>query len=264
MSGTGWSDVDVAAGDISLHVRRVGTGEATSRPLLLLHGLGASGAVWQSFARRLAPGWSAVAPDLRGPGGSDHPPSGYDPQTLATDLERMLDTLDIDSVPVAGHSLGALVGLALAVKAPERVAALVLLDPPLDPDRQNPDVPAVYRLRKEPGEALERYLAADGGSLLVARAMAPIFRQASDAAYETYLNGPRGAPWAWDAAPRIQVPVLVVQADPDQGSVLGDTAAQEFVSRLRHGTLVRLPGASHAVHATRPVETARAIVDFLD
>jgi lipase len=197
MNRSVWRDEDVQSGGVRLHVRRFETGEPASRPLLLLHGLGASGAVWQSFARRLVPEWSAIAPDLRGHGASDKPETGYEPASLAGDVGGLLDALGIQAAPVVGHSLGALVGLALAIQEPRRVPALVLLDPPLDPARSNPDVPEVYRLRKEPGDALERYLATDGGSMLVARAMAPIFRQAADAAYETYLQGPRGAAWAW-------------------------------------------------------------------
>jgi pimeloyl-ACP methyl ester carboxylesterase len=258
-----WREFDVDAGGVRLHVRRFDTGDSASRPLFLLHGLGASGVVWQSFARRLAPAWSAIAPDLRGHGASDHPPSGYDPTTLARDIGALMDALGVAVAPVVGHSLGALAGLALASDAPARVAALTLLDPPLDPERTNPDVPEVYRLRKEPGDALERYLASDGGSPLVARTMAPVFRQAADAAFETYLTAPRGAPWAWAAAPSIQSPVLVVQADPAEGGVLGNEAAQAFVQRLPRGQLVKLPGAGHTVHAAQPKETAEAIVAFL-
>jgi pimeloyl-ACP methyl ester carboxylesterase len=45
--------------------------------------------------------------------------------------------------------------------------------------------------------------------------------------------------------------------------VLGDEAAQAFVERLPRGELVKLPGASHTVHAAQPKETAEAILAFL-
>src|SRR6266511_2076186 len=109
-----WREEDVDAGGVWVHVRRFETGDSESRPLVLLHGLGASGAVWQSFARRLAPAWAAVAPDFRGHGGSDKPAGSYDPQTLARDVGNLLYGLAMDAAPVVGHSLGALVGLALA------------------------------------------------------------------------------------------------------------------------------------------------------
>jgi pimeloyl-ACP methyl ester carboxylesterase len=169
----------------------------------------------------------------------------------------------VQRAAVVGHSLGALVALALAVHHPQRVTAAVLLDPPLDAERRNPDVAEVYRLRDGPPGALEAYLAASAGSPLAARALAPIFRRADGTVFRTYLDGPPGAPWAWDEAPHVPVPVLVVQADPAAGGVLGDEAAEGFVARLPRGQRLRLAGARHAVHASHPAEVARAVLDFL-
>jgi pimeloyl-ACP methyl ester carboxylesterase len=255
-----WHELDVAAGGVRLHVRRL---EMMAPPLLLLHGLGVSGAVWQAFARRLAPHWSAIAPDLRGHGSSDRPPHGYEPVDYARDVAALLTAVGVEQAPAVGHSLGALVALALASLEPERLPALVLLDPPLDPRREHPDVPAVYRLRHAPAGELERFLARNGTPALVARSMAALFRQAADAAFEAHLAAPRGAPWAWQAAERIRQPVLLLQADPAHGGVLGDVAAQAFVARLPQGRLVKLPGAPHALHASHPAQVARAIVAFL-
>ena len=77
-----WQEEIVPAGGVQLHVRRVVTPPAP--PLLLLHGLGVTGSVWVPFARRLAPRYAAVAPDLRGHGASDEPPKATRPSiTLA-------------------------------------------------------------------------------------------------------------------------------------------------------------------------------------
>jgi pimeloyl-ACP methyl ester carboxylesterase len=237
-----------------------------------VHGLGASGAVWQALARRLvaggggAPGWTPVAPDLPGHGESAPPAggaAGYAPEALAAALADALDALGVERAPVVGHSLGALVALALVLHHPQRVPAAVLLDPPLDAGRRNPDVAEVYRLRDGPPGALEAYLAESTNSPLAARALAPIFRRADAAAFRTYLDEPPGAPWAWDEAPHVHAPVLVVQADAAAGGVLGDEAAEGFVARLPRGRLLRLPGARHAVHASHPAEVARAVLDFL-
>src|SRR3954454_4741957 len=162
-----WQEEIVPAGGVQLHVRRVVSPPAP--PLLLLHGLGVAGSVWVSFARRLAPHYAAIAPDLRGHGASDQPPEGYAPNAYARDLAALANALHLTALPVLGHSLGALVALALADRRPDLVSALVLVDPPLDASVSSHTVQAVYRLRHEPPGALEAYLAASdptSGSLL--------------------------------------------------------------------------------------------------
>jgi pimeloyl-ACP methyl ester carboxylesterase len=64
------------------------------------------------------------------------------------------------------------------------------------------------------------------------------------------------------SAPVVQQPVLVLQADPARGGVLGDAAAQAFVARLPAGQLEKIEGASHALHASHPAPVAEAILAF--
>jgi pimeloyl-ACP methyl ester carboxylesterase len=244
---------------VRLYVRRVV--EPTAPPIVLLHGLGVSGSVLQPFARRLLPELAAVVPDLRGHGQSDAPPDGYLPIDYAADLAELIGaevSLSNAALPVVGHSLGALVGMQLAATRPELVAWLVLLDPPLDAELRNSEVEGVYRLRHAPAGELEAYMLArnPGGGELLAAALAREFRQAADAAFETLLG----------AGPFAALPVaartLLVQADPRYGGVLGDRAAAAAVSRLGNATLLKIDGASHAVHASHPAEVASAIRRF--
>src|SRR5216683_7995331 len=109
-----WHEDTVQGRGARLFVRRVVDPPAPA--VLLLHGLGVGGTIWQSFARRLLPHLAVVAPDLRGHGQSDAPPSGYLPTDYANDLIELIEDEDwLEApVPVVGHSLGALVALALA------------------------------------------------------------------------------------------------------------------------------------------------------
>jgi pimeloyl-ACP methyl ester carboxylesterase len=227
-------------------------------PVLLLHGLGVSGSVFQPFARRLLPELAATVPDLRGHGQSDAPPTGYAPSDYAGDLIELIQDELPPPVPMIGHSLGALVGMRLAATRPELVRWLVLLDPPLDPELRNAEVATVYRLRGAAPGMLEAFLLErnPGGGTLLANSLAHDFRQASDAAFEAMLSAPPSS------ATPIEVSTLLVQADPASGGLLGDTAAREATRTLGNASLVKIAGASHAVHASHPTEVVRAIRRF--
>ncbi|MGQ0837664.1 alpha/beta fold hydrolase [Actinokineospora sp.] len=110
----------------SLHVHTFGPEDAA--PLLALHGITGHGGRYRRLAEHQLAGRRVLAPDLRGHGRSPRLP----PWTLeqhAADLLAVLDAHRLDSVPVVGHSFGALVAIHLARLAPQRVRKLVLLDP---------------------------------------------------------------------------------------------------------------------------------------
>lgn len=109
----------------------------TGPPVLLLHGLVASGLYWGGAYDRLARHHRLVVPDLLGFGRSPRPPSGYGPDEHVSALLACLDELGIDGPVVVGaHSLGALIALRLAATHPERVTSVVAFGPPLYPDAQ--------------------------------------------------------------------------------------------------------------------------------
>jgi pimeloyl-ACP methyl ester carboxylesterase len=96
--------------DAGLRVHQGGSGEPV---LLLLHGLGATGDVWQGWRPLLNQRWPGrwLAPDLPGHGGSP-PLSSYTFRSLAAAVADIADTGA--STVVLGHSLGGVVGLTLA------------------------------------------------------------------------------------------------------------------------------------------------------
>jgi pimeloyl-ACP methyl ester carboxylesterase len=118
----------IDVGDLELVVAEAGAG---GRPLLLCHGF--TGAK-EDFTSWLDPlghaGWHAVAPDLRGHGDSPKPEGveAYSLDVFAADLLGVLDALGWDRATILGHSMGGMVVQVLALKAPDRVRALVLMD----------------------------------------------------------------------------------------------------------------------------------------
>ena len=107
--------------------RRLGEGP----PLLLINGYAATAADWDpGFLAALARSHELICPDNRGLRGSAVGDLEAEPLTvdsMAADLERLLDAAEIERLPVAGWSMGGFVAQALATRAPRRVEALVLL-----------------------------------------------------------------------------------------------------------------------------------------
>jgi pimeloyl-ACP methyl ester carboxylesterase len=109
-----------------------------------------------------------------------------------------------------------------------------------------------------PAGELEAYLLErnPGGGELLASTLAREFRQASDAAFEAMLNAPTFALTPLDT------PTLILQADPEHGGVLGDEAARRAARTLGNATVVKIPGATHALHASHATDVAQAIREF--
>lgn len=101
-------------------------GPPTAPAVLLLHSIGCDHAMWAPQAAALARGYRVITPDLRGHGGSGAPDGDYSLARLGRDALCLIDTLGAASVAVCGLSLGGLVAQELALRAPGRVAALVL------------------------------------------------------------------------------------------------------------------------------------------
>lgn len=107
--------------------------------VILLHGVGARGAVWQGLARLLRPFARVIIPDLLGFGNSPTPQwNAYTVQEHTRMLWYSLKKLSIQGpVTVVGHSMGCLVAVHLASRHPAFVDRLILYEPPLfadDPD----------------------------------------------------------------------------------------------------------------------------------
>lgn len=95
-------------------------------PVLLVHGLGACRQDWRDVQPALAAAYRTVAVDLSGYGDSPRRPGGLSPDDHARDLVATMDALGLPRVSVIGHSMGGAVSMALALRHPERVEALVL------------------------------------------------------------------------------------------------------------------------------------------
>ena len=79
----------------------------TGRPVVLIHGFPLNGRAWERQERALlAAGHRVITYDRRGFGHSSQPAAGYDYDTFAADLDKLLTALDLRDVDLAGHSMG--------------------------------------------------------------------------------------------------------------------------------------------------------------
>jgi pimeloyl-ACP methyl ester carboxylesterase len=118
---------EVATNGTTLHVRIGGSGPA----VVLLHGFGDTGDMWQPLAQALIANHTVIVPDLRGMGLSAHPEGGYEKINQAKDIAGVMDHFGVRSAVLVTHDIGNMVGYALAAQYRNRITRWAALDAPL-------------------------------------------------------------------------------------------------------------------------------------
>lgn len=235
--------------------------------LVFLHGVGMDHTVWTLQTRWFAHhGRNVFAVDLPGHGRSDGPPLASI-AALADWVTRFLDAARIDKAALVGHSMGGLVALETAARAPARVWALGLLGVadrmPVHPDllraaRAGEDVAIKlvaawgFGRRAHVGGAKAPGLWMLGGGVrLLERGQAGVL--AIDlAACDGYVG-------ALDAATRIRCPTLLVLGDMDRMTPPG--AARGIERAIDGARAVIIGDTGHMMMVERPDETLRALAE---
>jgi pimeloyl-ACP methyl ester carboxylesterase len=143
--------------------------EAGEGPLvLLLHGFPELGVSWRAQVEALAEaGFHAVAPDMRGYGGTDRPADEAEHSILhlVGDMVDLVRTLGADQAVVVGHDWGAVVAWHCALMRPDLFRAVAGLSVPFQPRRpKGPPTAAMAAITKRAGLGdlyIERFQAAD-------------------------------------------------------------------------------------------------------
>ncbi len=122
-----WAHRSVSANGTRFHVAESGDGPL----VLLLHGFPEFWWTWREQLSSLSQaGYRAVAPDLRGYGGSDKPPRGYDLVTAASDAAGLVRSLGEANAVVVGHDWGGLIAWTMAAYFPKVVRRLAIVSMP--------------------------------------------------------------------------------------------------------------------------------------
>lgn len=109
---------------VRIHYRRMGSGD----PVVLLHGFPETSFAWRKVMPELAERYTVIAPDLRGCGASDRPDTGYDKQTVASDIHGLVRQLGFDRIKLVAHDVGMMTGYAYAASYRDEVERLVLME----------------------------------------------------------------------------------------------------------------------------------------
>ncbi|HEY6814155.1 MAG TPA: pyrimidine utilization protein D [Croceibacterium sp.] len=241
-------------------------------PLILSAGLGGSASYWAPNSGALAEHHRVIGYDHRGTGRSVREVEGVlSVEQMADDIVALMDGLGLERAALIGHAAGGLAGLALALKAPERLARLVVVNgwAQLDPYTgrcfdarlsllQGGGVRAYLRAQplflyppqwsSDHHDELEReeedQVAAFPGAEMIRRRIAAVRR--------------------FDIADRlgeITVPSLFLAADDDM--LVPNACSERLAEGVPGATLARLRTGGHACNVTRPENFNTGLIDWL-
>ncbi|WP_416983667.1 alpha/beta fold hydrolase [Streptomyces sp. T028] len=237
-------------------------------PLVLVHGAGIDGRMWQPQLEDLADEFTVVAWDEPGAGRSSDLPAGFGLADFAHCLAALIEELGLGPAQVAGLSWGGTVVLELYRHHPELVRTLILADTyagwkgSLPPEEVAARVEGVRRMLAVPRERFDPTLpglfAGDPPAAFVPLldAMARDVRPETLGA-QLFLMAEADER---DLLPAIGVPVLLVWGELDARSPLG--VARAFQAALPDCELVVIPGVGHVSNLEAPEGFNRAVRAF--
>lgn len=220
-------------------------------PVILLHGGLANSRYWGGQVPALVrAGYRVVLIDSRGHGRSSRDERPFTYELMAADVAAVMDHLGLKKAAVAGWSDGAIIGLVMAIRRPERLTKVFAFAANMDPSGVKPDVD------KNPTFArFERRAARDYAALSPTPRGYAAFAKAINTMWATEPD------YRAEDLARIRTPVAIVDGDHDEAIKREHT---EYLARaIPRAQLVILPGVSHFAMLQRPAEFNAALLAFL-
>jgi len=231
------------AGNIRYHV----TG-SEGPALLLSHGYGATSAMFAGNVPAFAATHRVVTWDLRGHGSSDYPtdPASYSSANALADMAALLAELGLERAVLGGHSLGGYLSLQFALKFPDQVSGLVLID--TGPGFRNDAARDGWngQAHRTAARLTERGLGGLGGSAELHDGEHRDVTGLINAAKYTLTQQDAHV---IDGLPQIAVPTLVI-VGADDAPFLG--AADYMTAKIPAARKVVIRAAGHAPNISQP------------
>jgi pimeloyl-ACP methyl ester carboxylesterase len=268
--------VDLPGG---FHVHYQDDGDAALPILVLLHGFGDSYTSWEGWVPVLKPQFRVISLDFPGHG-LTRAPEGY--QLTGVGLADLVDAfaaqLALPPFAVAGNSMGGGVAWQFAVRHPERLSALILVDAAGFPNEKPPgELPLAFKILKYPiGRALLRNI--DNRPLIDSGLKVDVYdksvitpalvdrwaefqRAPGHRAILMALN-PLGFNQATAAAlQNIKVPTLILHGDSDV--LIEPASAQKFAAAISGAKVILYPRVGHLPQIEIPQRSAADVAEFL-
>lgn len=251
-------------------------GDEDGVPMLLLHGSYASSRWWEPFFAVLPEDIYAVAPDLRGCGGSDKTETGYSVEEQAADVWALVQALGWKEFDLLAHSSGGAIAMEFALSHVEVLSTLLLIDsvPPEGVFTPLDTFDLLEQLHAD------RPLLAESLALLMPTYAAPIKNTPNDYTQHEFFqqiitDAASMAPPLFTALAqslndwnrmadvhRLTLPCLVVWGDQD-GIVSRDAATRTLIALPGANNLEVLRGVGHSPMIEAPLTLAERVINFV-
>ena len=273
------ANADTAKADtVRLHIEDSG---GSGGPVVLIHGWPLSAQAWEPQVSVLrAAGYRVVAYDRRGFGRSDKPPSGYSYDTLADDLQRVMDQCGLQDVTLVGFSMGGgEVARYITRHGQSRLHSVVFaaaVPPYLMKTADNPEGPLTPEKAQEKKAALEQdrsgyfdeftknFFSANGALQVTqaqrAQAVALCNQSAQHAALAC-MDSFASTDFRDDLR-ALTLPTLVIHGEADAIVPL-EGSGQRTHRAVRHSQLVTVKGAPHGLNLSHAQAFNEALLVFL-
>lgn len=271
--------MDIPVRGAVIHVRIGGMGPT----VVMLHGFGDTGDMWEPLAVAMMRTHTVVVPDLRGMGLSSHPDDGYDKKIEAQDIAQVVDYFLKSNVVLVTHDIGNMVGYAFAAQYPGRVTRWVAMDAPL-PGVGNWDAqlsnPKTWHFNFHGPD--EERLVAGRERIFLDRfydelsANPAHINEQTRAHYAALYAKPHAMHDAFEqfvafpqdgidnrnflAKGKLSMPVLAIGGDHSYGTTMVDD--YKVVAANVAGAVI--PDAGHWLMEEQPAETVKAVIGFVD
>jgi pimeloyl-ACP methyl ester carboxylesterase len=228
------------------------------RPVILSHGYGATGRMWDGQRRTIGDRYRLITWDMRGHGQTESPenPAQYSTELTVADIRALLTSLGAGRAVVGGLSLGGYMSLAFYLAHPEMVEALIICDS--GPGYRNA---WNQRANERAGNLEARGLEALGGRSREVRDALGHHKSAQGLAHAARGMLAQQDSRVIDGLASIRVPTLIIVGDHDTPFL----APCEYMAKKIPGARLEvISGAGHASNLDQPEAFDRALLGFLD